>query len=156
WRPWGPSTFTTAPAEIPWARTTSVRKIHGWPRRTRASPRRLTTTGPSTTHPPWRGGFYTAAAEAVRVSSLDGLAELSEAEGLAGLSGAMGLATGGSRFTAPWNTAPSSITRRFATNVPFARAVGESRSDSARTSPSNSPSISTALALTIAFTRLAP
>src|SRR5439155_702463 len=61
-----------------------------------------------------------------------------------------------SRFTAPWKTAPSSMTRRLATNVPRARAVGARCNESARTSPSNSPSISTAFAFTTALTQLAP
>src|SRR6185295_7075687 len=82
--------------------------------------------------PPRGGGFYTAA-EAVSVSSTSGV------EGAPGVVGPP--AEGCSRFTAPWNTAPSSITRRFAMKVPRARAVGARRRDSARTSPSNSPSI---------------
>src|SRR5438093_4798667 len=40
---------------MPWARTTSVRNTQGWPRRTRASPFRLTTTGPSANSPPVGG-----------------------------------------------------------------------------------------------------
>src|SRR5262249_14443845 len=56
-------------------------------------------------------------------------------------------------LTAPSISAPSLTLRRFATNVPRARAVSATVRVSVRISPSNSPSRSTAIAFTLARTR---